>query len=419
MTELLEHYQQQAQSALTSLPWLSKEQQQAQQALAEYGFPTRHDEDWKYTRVDAWLEKKFHAGFSGQKTTAPVNDLPCESAIVINGHDLSGIEQLNLPQGMIICSIREAAQNYPELFEQHFNQSLKTSHGFQAWNTAMVEQGLFIYAPQDCQPAEPLLLSHWQAEAGRAINLRHLIVLESGAELTLIEDYRGATDCEYLTNTLTEIQLYPKARLTHYKTQRESKAAAHIGHIAVSQSAGSEFNSHLLNLGGQLVRSDLHILLQEEGARCLMNGIYVPVEGQHVDQHTTVEHRVPHCRSEQDYKGVLKGKSRAVFNGKVLVEKYAQKTEAHQQNKNLLLSSQAEIDTKPQLEIFADDVICSHGATVGQLDEDALFYLAARGIDKAQASAFLIQAFAADNINMMPDKKIAEWAADLVHQQLR
>ncbi len=418
MTELLEHYLQQAESASAQSSCLSEKQRQARLALAKQGFPTRQDEDWKYTRVEKLLEKKFISAKQSQVTDAPANDLPCESVLHINGSQISGLEQLKLPEGMVICPIREAAEQYPERFERYFNQSLETTHGFQAMNTAMMEQGLFIFLAKGTRLDTPLLLSHWQSAEGQAISLRHLIVLEEQAQMTLIEDYRGREGCQYLTNTLTEVCLSSKASLTHYKFQREAKTAAHIGHIAVSQSADSVFNSHSLSLGGQLVRSDLHILLQENGANCLMNGIYVPTEGQHVDHHTTVEHCVPHCRSEQDYKGVLKGKSRAVFNGKVLVKKDAQKTEAHQQNKNLLLSAQAEIDTKPQLEIFADDVICSHGATVGQLDEDAVFYLAARGIDRAQASAFLIQAFAADNIQMMPDKNIAEWATGLVHQQL-
>ena len=200
--------------------------------------------------------------------------------------------------------------------------------------------------------------------------------------------------------------LAASAKLTHYKIQRESKAAYHLGHLAVKQSAHSQFASHSLSLGGKLVRSDISMYLQEEHAHCLMNGIYAPSEGQHVDHHTTVNHLVPNCSSEQDYKGILTGRSRAVFNGKVIVAKDAQHTDAKQQNKNLLLSANAEIDTKPQLEIFADDVLCSHGATVGQLDEEALFYLATRGIGRLEASHYLIHAFAQDNLRLIPNREL-------------
>ncbi len=179
-----------------------------------------------------------------------------------------------------------------------------------------------------------------------------------------------------------------------------------MGIYPLNNRAAAEFASHSLSLGGKLTRSDISIHLQEELAQCLMNGIYAPGEGQHVDHHTSVYHLVPNCQSEQDYKGILNGHSRAVFNGKVYVAKEAQHTDAKQQNKNLLLSAQAEIDTKPQLEIFADDVFCSHGATVGQLDEEALFYLATRGIGHLEATHYLLQAFANENLGLIPHNRI-------------
>ena len=209
-----------------------------------------------------------------------------------------------------------------------------------------------------------------------------------------------------------------KAQCVHYKIQREGKLACHIGHVAVNQLAHSEFASHSFSFGGKLVRSDLSINLLQEYAQCLMNGIYIPNEGQHVDHHTIVNHLLPNCRSKQDYKGILNGHARAVFNGKVVVAKDAQHTDASQQNKNLLLSANAEIDTKPQLEIFADDVLCSHGATVGQLDEEALFYLATRGIDKIEASRYLVHAFTEENLRLIPKQKLAAWVGNLITQQL-
>jgi Fe-S cluster assembly protein SufD len=186
----------------------------------------------------------------------------------------------------------------------------------------------------------------------------------------------------------------------------------------VQQQANSHFDSQSLSLGGKLVRSDTRITLLGAQANSTLNGIYAPNEGQHIDHHTTVHHAVGHCTSQQDYKGILQGQSRAVFNGKVIVAKDAQKTDAKQHNKNLLLSANAEIDTKPQLEIFADDVLCSHGTTVGQLDEEALFYLATRGIDRQEASSYLIHAFADENLRLIPHKSLAEWMTALLNQQL-
>lgn len=227
-----------------------------------------------------------------------------------------------------------------------------------------------------------------------------------------------AKDSCYMTNGITELFIGSKAQVGHYKIQRESKQAFHFSHLAVQQSAASQLASQVVSLGGQLVRSDLSIALQEEQAQCFMNGIYMPTQGQHIDHHTTVNHLVPNCSSEQDYKGVLQGKARAVFNGKVIVAKNAQHTVAKQQNKNILLSARAEINTKPQLEIFADDVICSHGATVGQLDEEALFYLATRGIDRLEATRYLIHAFTQANLRAIPEQRFATWIDQLLTQQL-
>ena len=265
---------------------------------------------------------------------------------------------------------------------------------------------------------EPIVLDHWQSGAAQGVHIRHLIIAQAGAEASVVESFNGAVDTCYFTNVITEIHLAEQSKLTHYLLQEEGHQAFHIGHLAVQQAHSSEFNSHLLGIGGRLVRRDLVIDLDHEYAKCSMNGIYIPADNQHQDYHTKVSHKVPNCRSKQDYKGVLKGHSRAVFNGKVLVERDAQHTEAHQQNKNLLLSANAEIDTKPQLEIFADDVVCSHGATVGQLDDNALFYLQSRGLEVEEAQRYLIHAFVIDNLRQVPNKLLADWMTGLINQQL-
>ncbi|KTC81671.1 Fe-S cluster assembly protein SufD [Legionella brunensis] len=420
MNEVLDFYQKQAKEGLSTIPWVAELQTKSLRELTFYGFPSRHHEDWKYTVVDTLLQQQF--GRPQAKETAEIikSDVPVGGQIIIQNGHVFGVEELvkQLPVGVVIQPLFQALNQHEEKIKPYFDKLLKHEHGFHALNTALLHTGVVIYIPAGIAIEEPIVISHWQ-DKDQAVHSRHLIVVEAGSEATVIEDYRGAEQSSYFTNTITEIRMASRAKLVHYKIQRESKVAYHIGQISVQQEENSQFHSHSLSLGGKLVRGDIHLCLQSEGAECLLNGIYAPTDGQHIDHHTTVQHLVPNCHSEQDYKGILAGRSRAVFNGKVIVAKDAQHTEAKQQNKNLLLSAQAEIDTKPQLEIFADDVICTHGATVGQLDEEALFYLATRGINRQEASSYLIHAFTADNLRLVPNRTLADWMGTLLNQQLR
>lgn len=426
MSEILDFYQQQAKARLSTLPWLAQLQTKAIMDLQHQGFPTRHDEDWKYTRTDALLKHSFlpvttHAALSQSSDETIQFDLPVQHSILIKNGLVctNGSRTKELPQGVLVLSLSDALIHHSELLKKHLGTVLTQKHGFHYLNTALIQSGVVIYIPDGVILDEPIVLSHVHTQNDQATYLRHLIIAGSGSRATVLEDYQGIPGCSYLTNTVTEVLVGAQAQLTHYKIQRESKSAYHLGHLSVRQFAESEFATHSLSLGGQWVRSDTSVYLQEEKAHALMNGIYAPTEGQHIDHHTTVRHLVPQCRSEQDYKGILKGDSRAVFNGKVFVAKGAQHSDATQQNKNLLLSTNAEVDSKPQLEIFADDVLCSHGATVGQLDEDALFYLATRGIDRVEASHYLIHAFANDNLRLLPHRKLAEYLGHLLTKQLR
>ncbi len=421
MSEPLDFYQQQAKEQFSTIPWLADLQQNGLQKLASYGFPNRHDEEWKYTLVDSFLQHRFEQQSNQHpKEMQTDSDLPSGLRLtIINGQIFRALDFASqLPSGVVVESLAEALNSHGDKIKTYLGKALHHEHGFQALNTAMLGIGVFIYLPPGVSVEQPILLSHWQDQNNQAIYTRCLIIAEEGASATIVEDYRGAEKCSYFTNTVTELFAAENSKIVHYKIQREGKSAFHIGHFSAQQAAKSQLQSHLLSLGGKLVRSDLTLRLEEEKAACLMNGIYAPTEGQHMDHHTTVYHLVPDCQSEQDYKGILNGRSRAVFNGKVIVARNAQHTQAKQQNKNILLSAHAEIDTKPQLEIFADDVICTHGATVGQLDEDALFYLATRGIDRAEASKYLVQAFAANNLRLVPDKAFADWMAGLLNEQL-
>lgn len=417
MSALVQHYQQQTQ--LSDLPWVANLQQAALAALSQKGFPTRADEDWKYTALDSLWRHEF---------TLPADRTADESALAadvsgsltiqfMNGQlfGLKAVQNRLQARGIQVMPLTQAMQTQPELLAAHWS-AMQAQHGWQALNMAMLGAGLFIRVPAGVQFEQPIQIEHIQDQAEQAVYLRHVIVVESGSQLRLIERYRGADHCAYLTSTQTDVLLGQGAQLIHYKLQEEGRQAFHLGHIQVNQQANSHFASHSLSLGGQLVRSDLDIDLSQSHASCLMNGIYLTGQGQHIDHHTTVHHRVPHCRSDQNYKGILTGQSRAVFNGKVVVAQDAQHTAASQQNKNLLLGRQAEIDTKPQLEIFADDVQCSHGATVGQLDEEALFYLATRGIDKQAAMGYLLHAFIAENLALVADASLAEPVLEALNQ---
>lgn len=421
MKKALDFYKKEAEGSRSKLPWLAKIQQRAESEFQYRAFPTRKDEDWKYTALDAFLETSF-ASVPQQdlKHRPDPAQLPIGSEISLyNGQVFMapGLKE-SLPAGVIIKPLLSALSEDEDIVRPWFGKLLNNEHGFHALNMAILQSGLLVYLPKGVQITDPLVFAHYQDRAEGAVHARHLVILEEGAALCMIESYQGLEGIPYFSNVVTEAYLGPRSKMIHYKLQQESKAAFHIGHLAVQQSGASRFESHSLSLGARLARLDLSLKFIEKDASCLLNGIYLPTDGQHIDHHTSIHHLVPHCESQQDYKGILTGKSRAVFNGKVIVSKGAIKTKAAQENKNLLLSLNAEIDTKPQLDIFADDVVCTHGATVGQLDDDALFYMASRGIEPNDARAFLIAAFVTHNVLSLPHKAMRDWMADRINQQL-
>lgn len=410
-------YQHEAEYLLSEHAELRRIRQQGLATWQRLGFPARRDEDWRYTSVAGFLKHTFR--------TAKANGVPQHAQLIASkqtdvpwGHKLVmvdgipvGLDALrkHLPPGVIVMPILEALQTTPDKITPYLDQILQPQHGFHAQNSAMLRDGMFIYVPAHVAVVEPLLLVHWQTQAEQAVYLRHMVVLESGAQFTLIEDYQGLPDLSYYTNTITEASVSSKAYLKHYKLQRESHAAWHVGHVAMSLAAGSQADSHALSLGALWSRFDACYWLREPQARCFLNGIYAARGQQHMDHHTWVYHQSPHGTSRQDYKGIVHDAAHAVFNGQVHVAPHAQKTVAQQQNKNLLLSKHAEVDTKPQLDIAADDVQCTHGATVGQLDHEALFYFATRGIGIQEATMYLIQGFVAENLQTLGCDRFATW----------
>jgi Fe-S cluster assembly protein SufD len=388
----------------TDPSWLQAQQTLALETIRQTGFPTAKNEDWKYTDIRPLLKRDF--SFVGKPPlaidnslldAARISGLDCHELVFINGHYSADHSQPEkVMDGIIIKPLAQVIAEEADLIRQHLNQYSDTDkNAFSAMNTAFIQDGTVIVVADGMQPDRPVHIIYLsdQQQPANASNPRNLIVLGRNSSATVIETYSGAAESEYFTNTITEISLGQGALLEHYKLQQEGPGGFHIGNVQVQQQRDSHFTSHSISLGGKLVRNDIDVKLLAPGAEAVLNGLYITDKSQHVDNHTRIDHLSAHTTSTEVYRGVLSGRSRGVFNGKVVVHKDAQKTSADQSNANLLLSNDAEIDTKPELEIYADDVKCSHGATIGQLDENMLFYLRSRAIPEDLARSLLTFAF--------------------------
>ncbi len=376
--------------------------------FAAVGFPTLDDEEWRFTPLAALTRVPFALAEPGAAVTAEALDHaaleagPCSRLVFVNGHFAPELSSLSaLPAGAVVASLAEALAKHPDKVEAHLARYADgEDHPFTALNTAFLRDGAFVSLPPGQAVTEPIHLVFVATSPGKATvcHPRNLIVAGANSQATLIESYVGLGEDVTFTNAVTEIVLGEGAILDHYKVQRESRTAFHVARTQVQQSRSSKFRSHSLTFGGRLTRNDINAHVGGEGCECTLNGLYLASGEQLVDNHTRIDHAMPHCASHELYKGILDGKARGVFNGKIFVHQDAQKTDAKQTNQTLLLSEEAVIDTMPQLEIFADDVKCTHGATVGQLDPEALFYLRSRGIGSTEARALLTFAFANDVI---------------------
>jgi Fe-S cluster assembly protein SufD len=315
--------------------------------------------------------------------------------VLANGRFCAEASRLdNLPSGVKVVSMEEALGLEPKRIEALLGAAVSGEHhGFLAFNSAFFAGGVFVDIAPGLILDKPLQILHIATFQNALANTRNLISLSQNACAQIIETFAGPKRQGYLTTAVTEIALGPNASLEHYKVQCESERAYHFGGTYVSQAASARFVQHNLAFGGLLVRNDIHADLGK-GAECRMNGLFLTRERQHVDNHTLINHREPHGVSQENYRGVLNDRSRGVFQGRIIVQPDAQKTQAEMSNRNLLLSDDAEIDTKPQLEILADDVKCAHGVTVGQLAAESVFYLESRGIDRVSARNMLTFAFA-------------------------
>ena len=397
----------QAADRLALPAWVLRLRETALERFEQIGLPTTDAEDWKYTNVAPIARGNFapvapdaQGGLSAETLAEFIAPEASSRLVFVNGvyrAEFSSVE--NLPAGVVVASLREALTGEHEFdLRSHLARPAATEvDGFHALNAAFLgNSGALIYLPRGAQVAAPVQLLFLADDAPQpaAIFPRVLVVAERESAATIIESYAATEESVSFTNAVVEIFVGENARLTHYKVQRESERAFHIATTNAELGRSGVYDLTTITLGAQLSRHGLNIKLGHEGAECWADGLYLVGTGQHADTHSLIDHTSPHCTSHQLYKGILDGKSRAVFNGKVFVHRDAQKTDAMQSNKNLLLSNEARVDTKPQLEIYADDVKCAHGATVGQLEEEELFYLVSRGLHTDLARNLLTYGFA-------------------------
>jgi Fe-S cluster assembly protein SufD len=398
--------------------WLGLVRKAALDRFVALGFPTLDDEEWKYTNVAPIAKTSYRLGTESKVPGLKVEQLQritfgemeCSYLVFLNGRFAPQLSRIRpLPEGVRIGSLAAALEEEPGRVEPHLARHAGfEKQAFVALNTAFLQDGAFVHLPRRKVMEEPIHLIFVTSPNGAPLisHPRNLIVAEEGSQVSVVESYVSLGDAAYLTNAVTEVVASDGAVVDLCKLQRESEQATHVATLQSHLSRSTRFASHSISLGGALVRNDVNMVLDAEGIECVLNGLYLAQETQHVDNHTFIDHAKPHCASREFYKGVLSGRSHGVFNGKILVRKDAQKTDAKQTNKNLLLSEEALVDTKPQLEIYADDVRCTHGATIGQLDEDALFYLRSRGVGREDARSLLIHAFATDLISRIPVKPV-------------
>jgi Fe-S cluster assembly protein SufD len=397
-------------------PWLRELRHRGASRFSALGFPTVRQEEWRFTNVAPVADLSFRLAEAAPTNAAQlVTRVAIASAgariVILNGHfapELSSTD--GLPAGVVAGSLATAvAAKAPEV--AHLGQVAKEITAFVALNTAFLEDGAFIAIPEGAVVDRPIHLIVVNGGAGKTMaHPRALIVAGAGSQALIAQTFVGSAGECHFTNVVTEVRVGENAVLDLVTDQREIDSAYHIASLQAHIERSATFRSRGVTLGGKLVRNDIVAVLGGEGAHCALDGVYL-VDGERlVDNHTTIDHAMPHCTSHELYKGILDGRARAVFNGRIIVREDAQKTDSKQTNRALLLSDDATINSNPQLEIFADDVKCTHGAAIGQLDEEAMFYLQARGLTRRDARDMLIHAYAGEVLAMI--------AVDSLRQQL-
>lgn len=409
----------------SEIGWLKTTRQEAITKFLELGFPTLKDEDWRFTNLAAIARSSFDILENGLDKVSSSDLAPYQfqndnvvELVFVNGHYSEQLSKTaDLPNGVIVKSLAHAIETEQDILQDNLAKYADfTSEAFTALNTAFMTDGGFIFIPKGTIFETPihLLYISTAGQQPSITNPRNLIIAEANAEANIVEHYASLNDDVYLSNVVTEIVVGENSSIGHYMIELESRNAFNVSTLRVQQARSSNIKSHSILMGGSLVRNNVHPVLAGEGCDSLINGLFMSTNRQHMDNYMKVEHASPHCDSRQLYNGVLDGRSRGVFHGRIIVHEDAQKTDAKQTNRNLLLSDNAQIDTKPQLEIYADDVKCTHGATIGQIDENALFYLRSRGISKDASRDIIMNAFTNETFESMSVEPVKEYCANLV-----
>ena len=402
---------------------------EAFERFAANGFPTTKHEEWKYTNVSPIQRTHFRPVLAPEELPEGADDAfgkgfdgDAFRLVFVNGHfspERSSIG--DMPEGVIVKSLASAIRENTELVTDNIAGYPDTfEHAFAALNTAHIRDGAFVFVPKNVVLEKPVFLCYLTVAEGDPVVTypRTLLVAESGAQATVVEEFTGRDGDTYLTNAVAEVVVGENARVDHVVLQHQSHAAYHVAASHARLGRNSNYFNNIISFGGKIARNDPAAILGGEGGHASLDGMYLVSQDQLIDSHTSIDHAMPHCTSHELYKGILRDNGHGVFNGKIFVRKDAQKTDSKQSNTNLLLSDAAAIDTKPQLEIFADDVKCTHGATIGRLDDSSVFYLRARGIGKEDARKMLVYAFAAEIVEHIGNEDVRAYAATLLDQRL-
>lgn len=395
--------------------------------FSEIGFPRKGEEEWKYTNLKTVLEDDLRLNPYKDVTLEYkdlknyfINDIDSYKLVFVNGVFNSWLSETTHDEcDVCILSSATTSNKYKELVEKHYNKIASAEDNMTVLNSAFTKEGAYISVPENTIVSKPIQILFFSSPSHKVINQhRNLIVVGKNAQVQIIERHQNITDYNLITNSVTEVFADQNSILDYYKIQNDTENSSLVDSTYIAQKRDSNVSIHTFSLGGRLIRNNLTFTQNESGVNSTLKGISIIGGNQHVDNHTLVEHKAPNCESHELYKGIFDGKSKGVFNGKITVAKDAQKINAFQQNNNILLSEACSIDSKPQLEIFADDVRCSHGCTVGELDSEALFYLQSRGIPKKEAQALLLVGFASDVLESVKIPQLKRSVNELMANKL-
>jgi Fe-S cluster assembly protein SufD len=401
----------------------------ALEKFSKSNFPTSKDEKWRETDLSKTLSKNYKYYFDSEENYTEIGKtfkcvvpkLRSLSFTFVNGWNTFDSELITLEDGIIIGSFSDAIKKYPEIVEKHFARTLKSKNDFfRLLNTSYAQDGFFIYVPDGVNARKSIqIVNIISSEDNIFLQPRNLVIIGKNSKLSFIHCHDSVNQQSSFTNSLTEIYLDENSNIDYYKLQNLNNQSTLINHIDIYQEANSNLSSNSIALNGGLIKDETFVEINGESSNSNVFGLYLMDKKQHIDNQVYIDHKRPNCYSNELFKGILDDEASGVFNGHVLVRQDSQKTQAFQRNKNILLSDTAKINTKPFLEIYADDVKCSHGATVGQLDNEAMFYLQSRGISEINARMLLMYAFAAEVINKISIEPLKNRIDDMVKKRLR